>query len=69
MLEIYFLKLNSFNFPPGQLKVQLVLLPSGQLKVQLVLSAMQHISDYTCVRFAERLNNETDYLNITSEKG
>ncbi|XP_063691481.1 uncharacterized protein LOC134823830 isoform X2 [Bolinopsis microptera] len=40
----------------------------GQLKVQLVLSAMQHIMDYTCVKFSERLN-ETDYLNITSEKG
>ncbi|KAL5272428.1 hypothetical protein ACHWQZ_G000580 [Mnemiopsis leidyi] len=41
----------------------------GQLKEQLVLSAMQHIMDYTCVKFALRSNNETDYLNITSEKG
>ena len=42
---------------------------SGQLKEQLVLSAMQHIMDYTCVKFSLRMNNETDYLNITSEKG
>ena len=41
----------------------------GQLKEELVTSAMRHIMDYTCVKFVLRQNNETDYLDITSEEG
>ena len=42
---------------------------SGPIKVQLVKSAMQHIMDFTCVKFKERKYNEPDFLNITKDRG